>query len=234
MDFAPMPRRETGALSQLARKASAGVDRIEAMREPHAAFWDEWNLAALDTSGPLWIALGDSSSQGIGVSDPMQSWVPLILERLRSKSGEPWRVINLSITGGQYSDIIEHQLPRIEQLQSAGHTPALCTLIAGANNLMSPASWRGANGELKHILEAMPDPAVVARVGISSPLNSLMARRFTGTIERISQDRGFQNFWPWDWPSRDGMAEDKFHPNAAGYGYMVDIIWEPMRAALDL
>lgn len=229
-----MPRRETGALSQIARQASAGVARIEAMREPHAAFWDEWNRAALKYDGPLWIAVGDSSSQGIGVPDPLDSWVPITLERLRNESGEPWRVVNLSITGGQYSDVIEHQLPRIGQLEAAGHTPALCTMIAGANNLMSPSSWRGANSELEHILNELPDPSVVARVGISSPLNSIMARRFTSTIERVSHERGFQNFWPWDWPSRDGMAEDKFHPNALGYGYMTDLIWPPIKTALNL
>ena len=79
----------------------------------------------------------------------MDSWVPRVLDLLREHTGDPWRVINLAITGGQFSDIVEL-------------------------------------------------------------------------------------FWPWDWPSPDGLAGDKFHPNEKGYGYMTDIIWPKVRAALDL
>lgn len=233
MDFAPMPRRETGALTQAAQKVLPAVARIESMREPHAAFWDDWNRAAASETGPLWVAVGDSSTQGIGAPDPMDGWVPRVLELLRESTGEPWRVINLSITGGQFSDIIEHELPRLAELQSAGAEVDLCTMIAGANNLMAPATWLDAGSALEKILRALPDPSVVARVGISSPLNTVMARRFTGTIERIGTERRFELFWPWDWPSLDGMAEDKFHPNEKGYGYMTDIIWPRVQAILD-
>lgn len=229
-----MPRRETGALAQAARKVSESVARVEAMREPHAVFWDEWNQAAVGGDGPLWIALGDSSSQGIGASDPLDSWVPRVLNLLRDKTGDPWRVINLSITGGQYSDIAKHQLPRIDDLHALGDVPTLATMIAGSNNLMAPATWGGANDLLEEILYALPRRSVVARVGVSSPMNSLMARRFTSTIERVGDERDFELFWPWDWPSRDGMAEDKFHPNEKGYGYMTNIIWPSVQAALDL
>ena len=229
-----MPRRETGALTQAAQRFSESVARVEAMREPHAAFWDEWNREAALADGPLWVALGDSSTQGIGAPDPLQSWVPLLLDRLRTKTRNPWRVINLSITGGQFGDIIDHELPRLEALDVDGHRTALCTMIAGANNLMAPATWAGANSELVTILEALPRRSVVARVGVSSPMNSMMARRFTNTIERVGAEREFELFWPWAWPSRDGMAEDKFHPSPRGYGYMVDIIWDRVQAALNL
>ena len=230
VDFEPMPRRDAGAFTQLAGRASNEVAKIDATRESHAQFWDAWNVAALKETGPLWVALGDSSTQGIGASDPEDSWVPNVLDRLRHHTGEPWRVINLSITGGQFSDVVAHQLPRIDQLSAAGHEPALATAIIGANNLLSPRTWRGANAELREILHRLPSRSVVARVGISSPMNSIMARRFTHTIEKISAERGFENFWPWDWPSRDGMAEDKFHPNPTGYEYMADLIWDPLLA----
>ena len=204
------------------------------MREPHAAFWDEWNRGAAAATGPLWVAIGDSSTQGVGAPNPLDGWVPLVLDLLCERTGDPWRVINLSITGGQFTDIIAHELPRLAELESAGHRPELCTMIAGANNIMAPATWKGANELLEQILYALPTRSVVARVGVSSPLNSIMARRFTSTIERIGAERDFELFWPWDWPSLDGMAEDKFHPSPKGYGYMRDIIWERAQAALDL
>ena len=234
VEFAPMPRRETGTLTLAAQRVSDSVARVEAMREPHAVFWDEWNREAINAEGPLWVALGDSSTQGIGAPNPLNSWVPRILELLHERTGDPWRVINLSITGGQFTDIIEHELPRLGELEKAGHKPELATMIAGANNIMAPASWKGANGELEQILHALPRRSVVARVGVSSPFNSIMARRFTSTIERVGAQRDFELFWPWNWPSLDGMAEDKFHPNPMGYGYMTDIIWKRVCAALDV
>lgn len=229
-----MPRRPTGALTQAAQRVSDSVARVEAMREPHAAFWDEWNSEAATADGPLWVAIGDSSTQGIGAPDPLDGWVPLVLNMLRERTGDPWRVINLSITGGQFHDIIDHELPRLRALEAAGQSPDLCTVIAGANNMMAPATWKGANDLLEEILYALPRRSVVARVGVSSALNSIMARRFTGTIERIGDERDFELFWPWDWPSLDGMAEDKFHPSPKGYRYMTDIIWERIQAALEL
>ena len=232
--FAPMYRRETGALTKAAQQVSASVARVEAMREPHAAFWDEWNAEAAEADGPLWVAIGDSSTQGIGAPDPLDSWVPKVLELLQEETSDPWRVINLSITGGQYSDIIQYELPRLAELEDAGQPLALCTMIAGANNLLAPATWKGASDELEQILYTLPRRSVVARVGVSSAFNSVMARRFTRTIERIGAERDFELFWPWDWPSLDGMAEDKFHPNPKGYGYMTNIIWERVQTALDL
>ena len=226
MDFAPMPRRRQGALSSILSQVSDGVAEIETQREPHAQFWDEWNAKAIAADGPLWIALGDSSSQGVGAPDPADGWVPRMADRLRSETGDLWRVINLSITGAQYDDITAFQLDRVRDLQRAGQHPELMSLIAGANNLMAPNSWPEAFEHLDRILAYLPaGRSVVARVGASSTLNSMMARRFNARIEAAAIDKDFQLFWPWAWPSKDGLAVDNWHPGPKGYGYMVDLIW---------
>lgn len=226
MNFAPLPRRQPGALSSILSNFSDGVASIEAQREPHAQFWDEWNAEAVAADGPLWVVLGDSSSQGIGARDPLESWVPLLLDRLRAKTGDPWRVINLAITGGQFGDIAASQLPRIGQLRDDGQEPQIVSLLAGANNLMAPNSWVQSFEHLDQILYALPaGRSVVARVGVANPLNSLMARKFNKRIEAAAQERDFKLFWPWAWPSRDGMAGDKWHPSPKGYGYMLELIW---------
>ena len=120
-----MPRRRPGTLTRTMSAVWPAVRAIESQREPHAAFWDDWNSAAAREDGPLWIALGDSSTQGIGAPDPSDGWVPRLLARLRAHTGEPWRVINLSITGAQLADVRDIQLPRIEELTSNGHRPGL-------------------------------------------------------------------------------------------------------------
>ncbi len=229
-----MPRRSTGPLSRVMSKASSTINEIELQREPHAAFWDAWNLEASRSDGPLWVALGDSSSQGIGTPDPADGWIPQTLERLQNATGDPWRVINLGITGAQFSDIVEHELPRLVQLGAAGHEPSLVTHLAGANNLMAPASWPRTIRDVQTILAAIPDGSVVARVGVSSSFNSLMARRINSTIDRNAKQRPLHLFWPWDWPSRDGLAGDKFHPNAKGYIYMSELIFPRIQHSLGL
>lgn len=221
-----MPRRKAGILSSTLSKLSENVRDIEAQRIPHARFWDEWNRTALKSDGPLWVALGDSSTQGVGAVDPMNGWVPEILNRLRTHTDSNWRVVNLAITGAQFGDVAEFQVPRLNELRAAGHTVRLATLIAGANNLMAPVSWARSLGHLQTVLDGLPPRrSVVARVGVSSPLNSLMARRFNARIKRAHLEHGFELFWPWDWPSRDGLAGDNFHPNERGYEYMADLIW---------
>lgn len=213
---------------------STKVAMVEAQREPHAQFWDEWNAEAAAAQGPLWIALGDSTSQGIGSPDPLKSWIPLVLDRLKIATGDPWRVINLGITGAQFRDIVDYQLPRIDQLQADGHEPQIMSFLAGANNLMAAGTWPQATDELTTILDAMTPRSVVARVGVHHAGNSLMARKFNRTIEAIAAEKEFELFWPWKWPSRDGMGDDKWHPGPKGYGYMADIIATRVSAALGL
>ena len=220
-----MPRRTPGVLSRTASTVSNSVRLIEAQREPHARFWDEWNAEAAAADGPLWLAFGDSSSQGIGSPDPMQGWVPRMTDRLRAETGDPWRSINLSITGAQLADIRSHQLPRLHQLTDAGQPPQLVTHLAGANDLMAPGTWLSTKSNLLEVLGDLPDGAVVARVGASNKLNGFMGRMINRTIERQASSRDFHLFWPWNWPSRDGFAEDRWHPSPLGYGYMVDLIW---------
>lgn len=227
-----MPRRETGALTRVVSQLSAKTAAVEAQREPHAQFWDAWNAEAAKADGPLWIVLGDSSSQGIGSADPSQSWVPLVHERLRGHTGDPWRVINLAITGAQFGDIVRHELPRVDQLTDAGHQVDLVTHLAGANNLMAPATWPNASNDLRIIMDAIPPRSVVARVGVHHAANTLMARHFNRIIEASAREKQFELFWPWKWPSLDGMGDDKWHPGPKGYGYMADILFDRVTASL--
>jgi lysophospholipase L1-like esterase len=229
-----MPRREAGPLTRALFALSAAVRDIERQREPHARFWDDWNAQAARDDGPLWVALGDSTSQGIGADDPLDGWVPRMVARLREHTGEPWRVINLSITGAQLSDIAEIQVPRMHELDDAGHTPRLVTHLAGANDLLAPHTWPRAADTARHVMRSLPADSVVARVGTSSRVNGFMARMLTGIIEDHAQHRPFHLFWPWAWPSRDGLAADRWHPGPKGYGYMVDLIWEPVSRALGI
>jgi lysophospholipase L1-like esterase len=235
MSLTSMPRLPTGKLARTLSRLSANIRTIEKQREPHAAFWDRWNANAIEQDGPLWVALGDSSSQGIGATDPAESWIPKMLPRLREETGAEWRVLNLSMTGAKLEHILKIALPKVRQLEDAGHRPQLVTHLAGANDLMAVPSWAAAPTTIQHVLDALPDDSIVARVGERSALlGGAVPKVMNRTIEREAAHRPFHLFWPWDWPSRDGLAIDKWHPGPKGYDYMVELIWPAIAARLAL
>lgn len=235
MSLTSMPRLPTGKLARTLSRVSKNIHTIEKQREPHAAFWDRWNADAITQDGPLWIALGDSSSQGIGAADPTDSWIPKMLPQLRRETGQNWRVLNLSMTGAKLEHILRIALPRLHQIKDAGHEPELVTHLAGANDLMAPPSWATAPTTIQHVLDALPDHSIVARVGERPTLlGGAVPKVMNKTIEREAEHRPFHLFWPWAWPSRDGLAIDKWHPGPKGYDYMVDLIWPAMANRLSL
>src|ERR1700730_8380281 len=92
-----------------------GVSSIRADCRSFAQQWRENNervLADLD-GGPVWAVLGDSTAQGIGSSGPFGGYVGQGLHELRERTGEPWRVLNLSVSGALIRDVLAQQLPAV-------------------------------------------------------------------------------------------------------------------------
>ena len=98
----------------------------------YAREWVDDNRSALASEGPLWVALGDSTAQGVGASTRSNGYVLAVLRRLRAKRDPAWRVVNLSATGARAADVLDHQIPAMTSLPS----PALVTCAVGANDLL--------------------------------------------------------------------------------------------------
>ena len=84
----------------------------------------EWFWASVPVGAgyPLWVVLGDSTAQGVGASSPLNGYVGQVMSALAAKSSRPWRVLNLSRSGAQTWQVIDQQLPVLEEL---GLTPDL-------------------------------------------------------------------------------------------------------------
>jgi hypothetical protein len=67
-DYSNLSPRPAGAFYRAAAGVLPGVRKVQAQIVPYALAWQHANLAALRATGPLWVALGDSMSQGIGAS----------------------------------------------------------------------------------------------------------------------------------------------------------------------
>ncbi len=190
-----------------------------------ATAWHERALAAVDSPEPLWLALGDSLSQGVGTSSIDRSFVGRVADRL-ALSGRPHGVVNIARSGARIRDVIEHQLPLIERLPRA---PALISVTAGSNDLLRSARFDRAVTDLGQLIGALPRTTIVAALPDGG---SLMARRLNTHIRRLATEHGMRvadvptHLTTW----RGRAAADGFHPNELGYQAWVDAF----SAALDL
>lgn len=219
-------KRKLWNVARIGSRFIGALAEVESQREPYAQYWDEQNRVALAESGPLWVTLGDSMAQGIGASHPSAGFVPAVLEKLRNETGEPWRVINLAMTGARVGHVVEHQLPA---LLSAELDPAVTTCIIGFNDFIGRTRPSTLKRNAEMLIEEVPLGTLVGRVS---------TRRFTTRATVLAEAFGagmdagrISIFDPWRWPDSDDiLARDRIHLNDKGYGYVADAVFEAVIA----
>ena len=88
-----------GPLVRALAKVLPGVRETEDQIPAFARRWHEQNQAALTAGEPVWVALGDSLSQGIGASSLETTFVRQVQRRL-AEAGRPVPVLNRRPDGG--------------------------------------------------------------------------------------------------------------------------------------
>lgn len=198
---------------RLMRRLRPGIAATLAVEEAWREYWHESNEHARRADGPLWVALGDSTAQGLGASAPDRGYVGRLLVRLREREDRPWRVVNLSVTGARIADVVRNQMPR---LGDAGK-PQLVTCGVGANDIIRFGFAR-VRGALYTLISQLPPWAILATVP-----QGLFPRR-TRELNRLIRSEApaaglcIADVWahtgpPW----RGKYAADDFHPNDTGY-----------------
>lgn len=198
-----------------------GVRQVLGQVEPYARAWERGNADALGAQGPLWVALGDSMTQGIGASAHDRGWVGQLAGDLPGH-----RVINLSFNGARVADVLERQLPAMRALSARlGVVPDLVTVMIGSNDLFS-RRWRPLLLESTGpMLARLPRGTVVA----NQPGGRSTAAEFNRLVDRAVDRQGlvladFRDPRMRSW--RGKVAADHFHPNDAGYAGMAQIMRE--------
>ncbi|HSX02242.1 MAG TPA: SGNH/GDSL hydrolase family protein [Candidatus Saccharimonadia bacterium] len=206
---------------RLLRQLWPSLRAVQDQAEPYAAAWHQANEQALGGSGRLWVVLGDSMSQGIGAPAYDRGWVGQAHARLAAV-GRSYRLINLSVSGGRIQDVIDHQLPVLDQL---GLRPDLITVMIGSNDLVQPGGRRHLLRRLDHLLMQLPHGAVVADIFARPNIPPLLApvlryRAASRLLHRQAQQRGLKiaDMGPaFALPWTGKLAADRFHPNERGY-----------------
>ena len=199
---------------------AAGVTALRGDCALFASHWQAHNARVLTAAGPLWVALGDSTAQGLGAVSPDGGYVGQVLAELRLRTGEPWRVLNLSVSGALSRDVLAGQLP---QLPAA---PALVTCGIGANDVLYSAPSR-VFADLRALIAALPAGTVVLDLPLPAGCWGMLGRITAPYVTRINRAirdaaaaRGLPvapvsgHFIP---PWHGKFAPDRFHPSQAGY-----------------
>ncbi len=216
-EYSNLSERPTGRLMAVASRLSAGVRQVQAQIAPFAADWQAANQVALRTTGPLWVVLGDSMSQGIGAPAFDQGWVGQLAERLE-REGHRHRVLNLSVSGARLRDVLDRQLPA---LRSLAIDADLLTVMIGSNDMVSPAHRRQLVAGFAELLGQVPTGTIIAGLpnphAVSRQVNALLAAAATAGRIGVAE---LGQVTPRSW--RGKLAADHFHPNELGYAELAE------------
>ncbi|GAC1602602.1 MAG: SGNH/GDSL hydrolase family protein [Acidimicrobiales bacterium] len=190
-----------------------GAKVRRAQSEMFAAEWTRENGVAAAAAGPLWVALGDSTAQGIGASERSHGYVLRVLDRLRAQRHPGWQVVNLSRTGARVADVLGDQLAAMAEIRPAD----LVTCAVGANDLL-PTRGRNLVSSMVQLAESLPAGALLAT--LPQGVSRARAEEANAVIRATASSRGLVvvDLWartgpPW----KDKYAGDMFHPNDRGY-----------------
>ncbi len=188
---------------------------------------DFWSSAQGESGGIVYVALGDSTAQGVGASRPDRGYVGLVAERLRHQSHQPVQVINLSVTGARVQDVLDKQLPVLRHLRAD-----VVTVAIGANDVRSYDADQFA-ASVQELTAALPPGSFIADVPW------FMAGAWEGNADEagqvITQEASARGLVKvplhhalrargWSSMATD-FAADWFHPNDRGYRAWADVFW---------
>ncbi len=204
-------------LTRLLSAVSERVALVDAQREPWARYWDRWNAANLDREGPLWVALGDSTSQGLGARHPSRGFVPEALRHLKRDHRPDWRLVNLSMTGARISHVVDDQLTMMSR---AGLRPDLVTCLVGVNDMIAGSTRGRIVRDARRLVASLPKGTVTGTLLERHPWRNRKSA-LNAVLRDAAAGRGLTLFDPWGWSDReDALAVDRFHPGDGGYRQM--------------
>ena len=215
----PLKPKRPGLGVRAAGLVLPGVRRVVAQVEPYTRHWDEQNRAAVTGTGPLLVAIGDSTAIGIGASAPSRGYIGLLTSALAHRDGRPWRVINLSQSGARAADGLERQLPILLDLMARGVEPTTVVCCIGTNDVVWSSDTAGIRDRLRRLIGRLPADSAVGLVAGTSP----RARTVNRAVRQAATEAGCGLVDPWREPGPDPaarLATDRFHPNDLGYVLM--------------
>ena len=186
----------------------------------------------------VYVAIGDSSVEGIGASHPSYSYPAQVFENIK-KTYPSATFYNLGQNGARCQNVIDNQLPQLLKLK-----PNLVTISIGINDmrgkvyvakfakdLCALVETIQSETDAKIIINNIPDFSLLPTIPIYLRiLAKIFIRRFNKAIETTARDfelvlvdifkvsKRFHKRW------HEFISEDGFHPSDSGYTLWADEI----------
>ncbi|MCU1585226.1 MAG: hydrolase family protein [Microbacteriaceae bacterium] len=204
-------------VGSIVQRRQRGVAHIAGTLHLNARWWREEGEKSGDL---LYVAVGDSAAQGVGASRPGHSYVGLLANHIRDKTGHSVRVVNLSVSGARLRDAMAVQVPALRALK-----PDIVTVAVGANDMASFDRDRF-ESELGELLDALPSGTIVADLPsfFLGPVER-NARVANAIVRTLADRHGFEvaplhattRRQGAAWYALNRVSVDFFHPNDRGY-----------------
>ena len=204
-------------------------------------------LPADRSTAVLYVALGDSTVEGVGATSPERNYVSQLHERLRTVYPHA-RVANLGVGGATSADVLRRQLDRAIELR-----PNLVTLSIGPNDITTrvPVGAYEKNvdtilGRLRHetaavvVVNLIPDLAVTPRFS-RSRVREVVGRQtivFNEALGRTGRAHGAELVDLYGASQRELplhpelVWSDGYHPSDAGYARWAELVWTGVEARM--
>lgn len=201
-----------------------------------------------DCRAPVhYVALGDSTVEGVGASRADLNYVSRLHAKLRAVYPNA-RLTNLGVGGATSADVVTRQLERAITLQ-----PALVTLSIGPNDITRGVSVDRYEKNLDVVLgrlgrettalvvmNLLPDLAVTPRFA-NGPQRDVVGREtelFNEALARKGREHGVvlvDLYLPsrQEVPGRPALLwRDGYHPSDSGYARWAELMWEGIEPRL--
>ena len=227
--------------------AACATDRRAAVSPPPSNAAGARTLPADRGAAIVYVALGDSTVEGVGATSRSRNYVSRLHERLRAVYPAA-RVANLGAGGATSADVRARQLDRAIELR-----PQLVTLAIGPNDITTevPLAAYAQNletilGRLRRetaavvVVNLIPDLAVTPRFR-GSRLREAIGRQtiaFNEALERASRTHGAELVNLYTVSQREVplrpelMSADGYHPSDAGYEFWAELVWTGVEARM--
>ena len=201
-----------------------GYANIGLQIKRYPSYWHALAVKPTTSNTLIYVALGDSTAQGIGASSPARGYVGLIAKRIEAKTGRPVKVINVSVSGDKVDDVLQKQISQIQDIRAD-----IVTIEIGANDVRT-YNKQQFDAQFSLLLKHLPKGTYVSDMPrFDNPKAQAKATEISNTIGELVPKNGqklvplfaftSKNTSPWR------NSTDWFHPSNQAYMYWADAFW---------
>lgn len=203
---------------------------VATSRGRFASYWQNEAKKPIEQNSLIYMALGDSLSQGIGATSPAKGMIGILAKRIANKTNRPVHVINVSKSGARIKDVLDNQLPELQALQQK---PQIVTVDIGGND-MKFFNKEKFEEEYTALAASLPEGTILLEISpyfkekavIANQLINKIAKNYNLKVARIENLSYKLRFEFLDY------GGDFFHPSNRGYKKWADVLWVEVQQSL--